>query len=43
MSYSVQIVFNVHNQVKLKTLTVNPYNRVVLYTFSYGDKPQTAQ
>jgi len=24
-SYSVKIVFNVHNQVKLKILTVNPY------------------
>jgi len=26
--YSVQIVFNVHNQVKLKILTVNPYIKI---------------
>jgi len=29
---SVQIVFNVHNPVKLKILTVNPYN-YILYLF----------
>jgi len=26
---SVQIVFNVHNPVKLKILTVNPYNSIL--------------
>jgi len=30
-TYSVQIVFNVHNSVKLKILTVNPYTYLHVY------------
>jgi len=33
-SYRAQIVFNVHNPVKLKILTVNPYLNVLLYCLS---------